>query len=81
MSNPYRYLKNTVSGVVSEFDDKTATRYLKVYGDILVEVPRHKNEVLAVPYKMQDNERRTLVEETAHDTEAADSSAKKENKK
>lgn len=81
MSNPYRYLKNTVSGVVSEFDDKTATRYLKVYGDILVEVPRHKNEVLAEPYKVQDGERHTLVEDIPKETEAADSSAKKENKK
>jgi hypothetical protein len=81
MSNPYRYLKNTVSGVVSEFDDKTATRYLKIYSDILVEVPRRKNEVLAEPYKIQDGERHTLVENPTPDVEAADSSAKKENKK
>jgi hypothetical protein len=66
MSNPYRYLKNTNSGVVSEFDDETAERYLKhpLYKHFLVEVESPKNEVLSQPYEVDDDGERKSIDDS-----------------
>lgn len=65
MDTPTIYLKNTVSGVVSEFDRATAERYLEHpdYSQILVVVDSPKNEVLAQPYKLGENGERVPVED------------------
>lgn len=65
MSTPTIYLKNTVSGVVSEFDRATAERYLEHpdYAQILVAVDSPKNEVLAQPYTVDADGERVPVED------------------
>lgn len=82
------YLKNTVSGVVEEYDRKTAERYLKLYPRILVEVPSKKNEVLSRPHTIEDNQRRfiepvintaPLAFEVTHQAEEAKPRKKKDN--
>ena len=62
MSNPYRYLKNTNSGVVSEFDDETAEHPL--YKHFLVEVESPKNEVLSQPYEVDDDGERKSIDDS-----------------
>lgn len=47
------YLRNTVSGVVEDYDAKTAARLFKIFPQILVEVESLKNEVLAAPYTVE----------------------------
>lgn len=63
MDTPTIYLKNTVSGVVSEFDRATAERYLEHpdYAKILVVVDSPKNEVLAQPYTLDEDGERVPV--------------------
>lgn len=65
MDTPTIYLKNTVSGVVSEFDRATAERYLEHpdYAQILVVVDSPKNEVLAQPYTLDEDGERVPVED------------------
>lgn len=65
MSTPTIYLKNTVSGVVSEFDRATAERYLEHpdYAKFLVVVDSPKSEVLAQPYTVDADGERVLVED------------------
>lgn len=60
--NSHVYLRNTVSGVVEEFDAKTAERYLRLYPKTLVRVDSSKNEVLAEPYTVENGERKRLAE-------------------
>lgn len=64
MDTPTIYLKNTVSGVVSEFDRATAERYLEHpdYSQFLVVVDSPKNEVLAQPYTLDEDGERVPVE-------------------
>jgi hypothetical protein len=59
--NSHVYLKNTISGVVEEYDAKTAERYLMIYPEILLRVDSKKNEVLSPPYNVDSGVRR-LVE-------------------
>jgi len=64
MSAPYKYLRDTISGVTQEFDEKTAKRYLAhpVFSKRLIEVDSPKDEVLSEPYVIGDDGERELVD-------------------
>lgn len=63
MSNEIVYLKNTVSGVVTEHTSAQAKRYLAhaIFGRNLIQVNSKKNEVLAQPYTIEDGERKPIA--------------------
>lgn len=75
MSKPYRYLRNTISGVTHEFSDKEASDLLKhpTFGKVLVEVDSPKNEVLAAPYEVSpEGDRKSIFIDTPPDQEEDD---------
>lgn len=62
------YLRNTVSGVVEDYDAPTAQRFLKLFPHILVVVDSSKNEVLSQPYTVEPKtSRRKRITEPAPD--------------
>lgn len=77
------YLRNTVSGVVEDYDAPTAQRFLKLFPKILVVVDSAKPEVLSGPYTIEPKTSgRKRITEPAPDVsdvaveEVADVSAK-----
>lgn len=62
------YLRNTVSGVVEDYDAKTAERFLKLFPHILVVVDSAKPEVLSGPYTIEPKtSKRKRITEPAPD--------------
>lgn len=55
-------LRNTVSGVTLEYDEKTAAKLLnhRIWSKVLVEVDSPKNEVLSSPYKVESGTRKKV---------------------
>lgn len=65
MSAPYKYLRNTISGVTMTVTDKEAEKYLShpVFSNHMVEVDTPKDEVLTEPYTIDDGERKPVEDE------------------
>lgn len=62
------YLRNTISGVVEDYDAKTAERFLKLFPHILVVVDSAKPEVLSGPYTIEPKtSKRKRITEPAPD--------------